>query len=689
MSIQSNNERRYTDAIHFEIDSVSNAEGKDVIVEGFATKEGVNLKGNNVLLSSMQWDGAFKFFKDTVLAYHSQDMAPVGKIESRQLVDNGPSDKGLKVRVRFFKENDALFMRALREGTLNGFSIGYDVLKYHEGDNSTVFDQIQLYELSVVNIGANAEALFNVVDSLREKIDINKPNILTNKDNTMSKELETQLSQLTPVVDELKNKVNDLAENEKTREKLYKQVTDSLERRAKGEIGDAEMKSFMDKMRPEFERLSKEINEARSISVAQADRLQVSTTDLKYLIEGQQDKLDDRASLVFNAPVEYSKMGSNGARLFNLRNMHDAILLWSIQCKARGGNMRDIYESGLYKMFVNETRVFDPKLADSMAVGNTNYGAEWNPQRWSSEFIEYTRVMGAWMGRLRQFTNVDKLPFVNGRATSYKGSEALLDNSDRRRATNMKTGVTTPSYVEHCAAMLFSEMLNERSIVPLMQLVRTELATALQEGRSRGFLNGDTTGGSSTFDTGRTYANDALEGAHNGLRKYVFSTNAASVATACAAQSALTLVDIRKAIDTLGKKGINTQDLFIIAPTQLNGKILGLFDTMGQYGAVNTILTGQIPPVYGMGVFFDGEYPTDLNSSGIYDGSTTDYESLTIVHAPSWGLFEERPVTVEMNKDIMTQQWQFVATGRWDIKQISADDSTSGTFSACGLKYHV
>ena len=675
--------RQYSD-IQFDTDSVQSQDNGDIIIEGWATKEGINLKNHNVLLSSYQWDGAFEHFKNMVQAYHRDDVPAVGEIENYWTVDNGPGDRGLKVRVRLYGDNSPLFLRGIKEGSVNGFSIGYDILEYHiEEEDVLVFDKTKIFEISVVNIGANSEAIFAIVDALKN--DNRKQTFTVLKEKQMSKEFEKQLDEFKPVLEELKTQVGDIQENEKVQKTLYDDVSSTLDKFNKGEISESAMKTIMDNMKPALKEIQDKITAGRAVDKIENDRIQISSNDMRTMTAQYSNDVDQQDYIVFSAPVDYKNMGADGTRLERLRNVHDALYVWFIQYRARGLDTNIIRKTDTYKAFVAEVRRFAPQLADAMAIGSTGVGAEWNPQRWSSEMKDLVTAQGTWINRFEHFKNVDKLPYLASAATSYKGGEPLTDNPDRYRITNFGTGVTTPVYVDHRAAIVCSDLFTERSIVPAVARIRTELARALADGRNRAFLNGDLNGtGTNHFDTVKRYVAADLETAHNGLRKYVFETNTAVVQTA-AAEGALALTDVRSALDLMGKKGIKTTDVFIIAPPQLNSTILGLYDTAGQYGATQALFTGKIPPIYGMETYIDGEYPSGLNDTGVIDGSTTDREALLLVHAPSWGFFSERDLTLEMDKDILTGQWQFVASGMWDIQRIIADPT--GDYSAGGVEF--
>ncbi|KKL54750.1 hypothetical protein LCGC14_2262270, partial [marine sediment metagenome] len=414
--------------------------------------------------------------------------------------------------------------------------------------------------------------------------------------------------------------------------------------------------------------------------------IRISATDMRSALAPYSKDLKEHAWLLFDSFVDYNEMGEYGAQLLRVRNMHDALLVQVIHDRGEGLDVTQIVKTPLFDAFRKAVARFSKPMADAMGSPNTGFGLEFVSENWSAEMQPYTRITGGWLGRLKSFVDVDKLPFQAGVAKSYAGNINYTDNPDRAKATGIATGVTTPSYVTHKVFIPVQDEWEEDSIVAVAPLIRSEIGTSLNEGRFRAFLNGDTA--ASHFDTGRSYVTAYdLETRHNGLRKYVFSTNQAAVVRTAASEGALVDADVLVAIQNLGKKGLKPSEVFIIAPSQVKSLLLSLYSTASDNGAALTKLTGELQPVYGSDVFLDGEYPTSLNDTGIYDGSTTDRESLMFVHGPSWGVFSKREIRLEADKDIVSGQLRFVGSMRTALERIRADNTTAGDYSASGIEF--
>ena len=86
------------------------------------------------------------------------------------------------------------------------------------------------------------------------------------------------------------------------------------------------------------------------------------------------------------------------------------------------------------------------------------------------------------------------------------------------------------------------------------------------------------------------------------------------------------------------------------------------------------MLSGTLPNIDGSEIYISGQYDEALSTAGIRDsGADVKHTSMCCVHKPSFRIAQRRGVTLESNKNILTQQQQFVATARWDFGKISAD----------------
>ena len=88
------------------------------------------------------------------------------------------------------------------------------------------------------------------------------------------------------------------------------------------------------------------------------------------------------------------------------------------------------------------------------------------------------------------------------------------------------------------------------------------------------------------------------------------------------------------------------------------------------------LISGQLPLIDGSPVYISGMYNEALDSDGLGHATVAsgDHTSLLCCHVPSFRIAQRRGITLEVNKDILTQQQQFVATARYDFGKVSADD---------------
>ena len=91
-------------------------------------------------------------------------------------------------------------------------------------------------------------------------------------------------------------------------------------------------------------------------------------------------------------------------------------------------------------------------------------------------------------------------------------------------------------------------------------------------------------------------------------------------------------------------------------------------------GVLTFQISGNLPTIDGSEIYISGQYDELLDSAGLRDSTADEkHTSMCCVHKPSFRIGQRRGVTLEFNKNILTQQQQFVATARWDFGKICAD----------------
>ena len=114
-----------------------------------------------------QWNGRMLMEHGRQFLIGGGNGTPVGQFTQHQFVKG----KGLWGKAHIYKENSALLKRAVRDGTLNALSIGFtiaeDGAKYSKKEDTLFINKGHLLECSLCDVGANDEALFEVINSVR------------------------------------------------------------------------------------------------------------------------------------------------------------------------------------------------------------------------------------------------------------------------------------------------------------------------------------------------------------------------------------------------------------------------------------------------------------------------------------------------------------------------------------------
>lgn len=652
----------------------------DIEIEGWAITE-TFIEDRRMIVKTSAFKGkdGLKLFNGRLLAFHDMWKEPVGEIYGYELKDG----KGMYVKGRVWRENSELFKRAIREKKLTAFSIGFKIKKheYDEEKNIVVVTEAILKEVSIVHIGADKNALYEVKNSLKDK----KPNKLTQNstgDLTLSDKNKKQFDaeqfmadqeQLGAKVEELQGILNSVKETQN-------QFSDKI-------ITKTELANRLEQFTTELDNIKTGIEEAKQAKAIHSQRLAYTDyrsliTDFVWLTDDDGNKLGDiaqRAYCLFQMPVDYDKMDC-GQELKNLRDLYDATLIADAMSRFKGRDRYNMQSLKLYQQLVKATERFDKDVSLAMAGGNTGYGAEWLPEELSSEFNEILRVQP----RLPNYIDTwnmpkggsAKFPFQNGKAVVYKGGEALVDNAEEARKTNIATGVKTFTPDVFIGALVSSEELTEDTILDMIAFIRRELAIALLEGLESAMINGDDS--TTHFDNAggdSVYEAYNIETTFKGFRKLgIGNTRDIEVSSASTGVNALEIVNFTDAKADMGVAGLNPADCLYVTGIKARTQVQQALFKEDALGVLAFMLSGKLPNIDGSEIYISGQYDEALDSNGLRNsGNDVKHTSMCCVHKPSFRIGQRRGVTLEYNKNILTQQQQFVATARWDFGKICAD----------------
>jgi len=142
-------------------DAKTGTETGDLLVRGWMTTTQLNSYRQRVHASTFDWDGGLSRWNGRILLEHGRrflvgggDGVPIGRITTHKFVKN----RGMYGSGFYYKENDERLKRAVRDGTMNDWSIGFELTEdgYEYDEKKDILDITKgiLHELSTCNVGA-------------------------------------------------------------------------------------------------------------------------------------------------------------------------------------------------------------------------------------------------------------------------------------------------------------------------------------------------------------------------------------------------------------------------------------------------------------------------------------------------------------------------------------------------------
>ncbi len=312
------------------------------------------------------------------------------------------------------------------------------------------------------------------------------------------------------------------------------------------------------------------------------------------------------------------------------------------------------------------------------ALSNTaSAGAEWIPTGFSNQLVETVRLdlkIAAMFPSINMPTNPYTVPVQSGKATGYLVPENTADEGTKIDASTPTTTNFSFNAKKLAGRIVFSEEIDEDSIVNVLDFTRRELATALAEAREKAVLNGDDS--ATHQDSNVTSSNDSQK-AFKGLRKYALSN--AGTATYDFSNAAATTTKLR----SLRKLGLK----YAVNPSQLawgvsiNGYIqmLNLTEvlTADKLPAQFTVLNGVLGSFDGSPIAVSEFIYDNLNASGVYDGSTTNRTVVHLFYLPGFWIGNRTNIVLKVVEDAETDQIKLIAKQR-----VAFEDPYDATLAA-------
>ncbi|KKL67719.1 hypothetical protein LCGC14_2132200, partial [marine sediment metagenome] len=245
--------------------------------------------------------------------------------------------------------------------------------------------------------------------------------------------------------------------------------------------------------------------------------------------------------------------------------------------------------------------------------------------------------------------------------TVYLQNEATQDSAAKLLTSQVTTGSFSLSAVKLAVRSLWSGEMDEDSIIPVLSMYQNNLRVKTSEAIESMIINGDTAGTHMDNAVATLYASTAPEMGALGLRAWCVDQTNSTAAT-----GTMVVGDFADAKASMGKYAMDPDQTIWLMSPKAHNLILKLaeIETVDKYGLGATILTGEIGRLYGTPVIVSGQFPENLNASGLYDGSTTDNTGAILCRRDAGVIGFKRQFKVETQRIIATDQTEIVATTR-------------------------
>lgn len=303
------------------------------------------------------------------------------------------------------------------------------------------------------------------------------------------------------------------------------------------------------------------------------------------------------------------------------------------------------------------------KAFGSTVVGG---GDEWVPTLIASSYIEEYELARAVEDKFQELpmaSNPYQMPVVSGVTKARKIAENTAASD-----TNFNTSVLTFNAKKTVEYYIIPEELNEDSAPAIYTLGTREVVEAQRRCIEAAIINGDDDGTHIDSDT-QAAAADVAEKLWKGLRRQALA-NSANGGTVSFGNAVVAEAGLRSMRQNMKKFGVNPSELlWIVDPVCLQQMmVLSGVATLEKYGPAATIVTGELARYQGIPIVVSEFMRSDLNASGVYDGTTTNRTGLLLVNMKRWWIGTRRPIRVKIQEDLPGQdRWLLASYQRKDF----------------------
>ena len=314
----------------------------------------------------------------------------------------------------------------------------------------------------------------------------------------------------------------------------------------------------------------------------------------------------------------------------------------------------------------------------ALAEATATQGAEWVLDGVINEFFDLLRLENKLLSQFRDYpmdTLTDTIPMQVSDMTWYLWGESTDNDDTGVTASQLGTGNVSVTAKKFMGRTWYSSELDEDSIVPLVASIRNNIIVTAGETIEDVLINGDNSS---------THMDNDITGSTNILKAWKGFRRLAIDASMTTSLSTLSPATIRSVKTKMGKFGIDATKLLWLMGATANDKIdaLTIGTTNQGFDSRVTIVDGMISKLYGIPTITSGKVREDLDTGGVYDGTTTNNGTLTLIRTNRFINGNRRSLTIKTAEKIESDQVQVVGSFRRGFAPVRTPNSTTTGDSA-------
>ena len=536
-----------------------------LFIEGYANTTSKDRHGDVIIEQAWEGDALKNYIKNPIiLAFHNHDK-PIGK-----MVEHLVTPKGLYIKAAISTAASDVF-DLIKDNVLSTFSVGISV-KDAEYDSTTdifVIKELELHEISVVSVPANADSTFIVSKQLRDQM-------IAKSDDTISTEKEKEdmkeINELKDAVAELTKQVSDQAKEKK----VEKPTTET------GLTSAEKLSAEIDKRVGDI--LSKrDALDADTVAKEATATIAKEHAEMTDVLKGLRIELSEKSDEM--KALQKSKMQYNaGSVKVSEKEIDNAVML----SKILGRKIEDTdYGKSLIEKAGSDNNVHIPTADWEDMFANRIYDDIQQRLVLSPIFDSVT------MSSLNLHIPINPDPAAN--ATWVARTDYGTANSSGTAVVTALSEVIMKAHKLSTHEFLIDEE-EEDAIIAVASVIRTAMSRRMARTIDKGYLLGQD--------------NEAGGDPLNGMTKVANTGSKEVVLDGILTTAKVTVQDLQTTRRALGVWGLDPMNVVYVVSTDAYYDLLDDpdFRTIDLVGSNATILKGQIGSVNGSPVLISGEF---------------------------------------------------------------------------------